>query len=188
MGIILRSPGAQKKKKIALIFWPKVGNQHLHLIGIREFASGFSHWIWKGLAPVNSAIPAIRAWRPDGIIGMLETPELARACRRLRVPAVDVGDRLEHQPCTRVCVDHGKIGEMAVKYFLERRFQHFAFCGAAGAPVLRRRFTIKPFAPARAPRARRVPRAIGTRSSVAHRPKHRQGFHFGQARSWIFCL
>jgi LacI family transcriptional regulator len=132
MNDILRSPD-QKKKKIALVFWPKVGNQHLHLIGIRQFAAGFSHWIWKGFAPENSAIPAIRAWKPDGIIGMLETPELAHACRRMRVPAVDVGDRLDQQPCFQVCVDHGKIGEVAANYFLERRFQSFAFCGVAGA-------------------------------------------------------
>ena len=132
MSDVLRSPTAKNKKKIALIFWPKVGNQHLHLIGIRQYAAGFSHWMWKGFAPVNSAIPLIRAWRPDGIIGMLETPELARACHRLGVPVVDVGDRLEHQPCIQICVDHGKIGEMGARYFLDRNFQHFAFCGAAG--------------------------------------------------------
>ena len=127
----LRRPSAVKKK-IALIFWPKVGNQHLHLIGIRQYAAGFSHWLWKGFSPVNSCIPLLRAWKPDGIIGMLETPELARACHRLGVPAVDLGDRLEHQPCTQICVDHRQIGQMGALYFLERHFQHFAFCGAAG--------------------------------------------------------
>ena len=132
MSDILRNPEMANKKKIALVFWPKVGNQHLFLTGIRQFEVGFYHWMWKGFSPVNSAIPLIRAWRPDGIIGMLETPELARACRRLRVPVVDVGERLEHQPCIQICVDSWKIGEMAANYFLERRFQHFAFCGAAG--------------------------------------------------------
>lgn len=139
MSDVLRSPATKAKKKVALIFWPKVGNQHLHLIGIRQFAVGFSHWMWKGFSPVNSAIPTIRAWRPDGIIGMLETPELARACRRLGVPAVDLGDRLERQPCIRICVDHGKIGEMAAHYFLNRHFQHFAFCGAADTHFARAR-------------------------------------------------
>lgn len=136
---VLRSPETANKKKIALIFWPKVGNQYLFLTGIRQFKVGFSHWMWKGFAPINSTIPLIRAWRPDGIIGMLETPELARACRRLRVPAVDVGEWLEHQPCIQICVDNWKTGEMAANYFLERRFRHFAFCGAAGAHFARER-------------------------------------------------
>ncbi len=136
-GDLRRSTTGQKK--VALIFWPKVGDQHLFLIGIRQYAAGFSHWLWKGFSPVNSAIPLIRAWRPDGIIGMLETPQLARACHRLGVPAVDLGDRLEHQPCIQICVDHRQIGEMGARYFLDRHFQHFAFCGAAGTHFARER-------------------------------------------------
>ncbi len=132
MSTVLQRSATMDKKKIALVFWPKVGNQHLHLVGIRLYAVGFSHWVWKGFSPLNSAISLIRAWQPDGIIGMLETPELARACNRLGVPAVDIGDRLEHQPCVQICVDHRKVGEMAANYFLERRFRNFAFCGVKG--------------------------------------------------------
>ena len=132
-----RSPKA--KKKIALIFWPKVGDQHLFLTGIRQYTAGFSHWLWKGFAPTHASIPLLRAWRPDGIIGMLETPKLAQACHRLGVPAVDLCDWLEHQPCTQICVDHRQIGKMGAEYFLEHHFQHFAFCGAAGTHFARQR-------------------------------------------------
>lgn len=122
-----------QRKKIALIFWPKVGNQHYFVRGIRQFAVGFSHWVWKGFAPDNGSIPLLRAWKPDGIIGMIETPELARACARLAVPAIDVADRIAQLPCVSIGVDHRKIGEMAAEYFLERRFKHFAFCGVPNA-------------------------------------------------------
>ncbi len=122
----------QDRKRVALIFWPKVGNQHQFMQGIRQFTTGFSHWMCKGLVPDNGAIPALLAWQPHGIIGMIETPEIAATGKKLRVPIVDVADRLIANPCLLVGVDHQKVGMMAANYFLERKFRHFAFCGVAG--------------------------------------------------------
>jgi LacI family transcriptional regulator len=135
---ILVNPREHAIRKVALLFEPK-GVQQRMLSGIGQYAAERPHWRWKALAPQDSAVEPLRKWRPDGIIGMIETPKLAAAVVRMRIPVVDLAHWYRRPPGVRVTVDNAQVGRMAAAYFLERKFRHFGYVGLAEACFVQER-------------------------------------------------
>lgn len=78
-------------------------------------------------------------WQGDGIIARISTPELAEDLSRRGIPVVNVsGIRLAGWKFPTVCNDGESAARMAVEYFLERGFRHFAYLSLHGLECVAR--------------------------------------------------
>jgi LacI family transcriptional regulator len=71
----------------------------------------------------------LRTWRGDGILARIDDRRMADAVLHARVPAVDVRGAVADLPLATVGVNNRLVVRLAVDHFIERGFQHFAFCG-----------------------------------------------------------
>jgi LacI family transcriptional regulator len=121
--------------------------------GIVKYADGNSSWslLWSSLylrkPSDESLVKILRQQRVDGIL--LRAPQsLADRIKAARIPVIDLFN-VDQRGVAYLCDDRA-VAEMAIKYFAENGFYHFAFCGFPGvhfsiarqtalADVLRRR-------------------------------------------------
>jgi LacI family transcriptional regulator len=68
-------------------------------------------------------------WRGDGLIARIETPEIARAVARKRLPVVDVSAARHIKSIPWVETDDLAIARVACDHLLERGFRTLAYCG-----------------------------------------------------------
>lgn len=68
-------------------------------------------------------------WKGDGIIARIETPRIAAAVVKTRLPAVDLSAARLVLSLPWVETDDELISRVAAEHLLERGFRHFAFCG-----------------------------------------------------------
>jgi len=107
-----------------------IGRQVLQ--GIRTYLQGRPPWeIYVVPASVVRAtlhglLTHHTAWRPDGMIAMVRTPELQRKLTRLRIPVVNTSGVFEGG-LPRVSHDNPAIGHMAAEHLLKRGLRQFAF-------------------------------------------------------------
>jgi LacI family transcriptional regulator len=71
-------------------------------------------------------------WKGDGVIARIENTRVARAIRKLRVPAVDLRDRLKKSSFPTVLTDDFVGARMAAAHLLERGFMYYGYCGYPG--------------------------------------------------------
>ncbi len=100
------------------------------LDGIGRYATAHGPWSLsveeRGLYEAPSSW--LRSWRGDGVIFRSTDAAMVRAVRRLGVPAVDTNSSVVGHGFPLVYADEDRIAQLAVAHFLERRFQHLAFC------------------------------------------------------------
>ncbi|MGW8255941.1 MAG: DNA-binding transcriptional regulator [Thermoguttaceae bacterium] len=100
------------------------------LDGIGRYAMAHGRWLLdveeRGLHEKASRL--LRAWSGDGIIFRSTTGAMVHAVRRKQVPAVDTNSAVVGHGFPLVYADENRIAQWAATHFLERRFQHFAFC------------------------------------------------------------
>lgn len=66
----------------------------------------------------------------DGIICKHSAPELFDACRKKKIPVVDLSDDETVIPgVPKIRPDNPAIGHMGAEHFMERGFRNYAFCG-----------------------------------------------------------
>lgn len=70
-------------------------------------------------------------WRGDGIIARVETPPIAQALRRVKVPMVDVSAARLLPALPWFETDDAAFAQVAYEHLQERGFKHFAYCGDA---------------------------------------------------------
>lgn len=94
------------------------------------------HDAWSIFLPEQqrgARLPAwISRWRGDGVIARIETPEIARALQRTKLPMVDVSAGRHIPGIPWVETDDAEIARLAAEHLLERGFRQLAFCGEAG--------------------------------------------------------
>src|SRR5258708_22453985 len=73
----------------------------------------------------------LAGWKGDGIIAGIETPRIARAVVRARLPAVDLSAARLVPSLPWVETDDALIARLAMEHLHERGFKHFGFCGDA---------------------------------------------------------
>ena len=119
------------ERRIALLFNMRTAIQRDVLRGISRFAVGLPHWHWRGALPLGSIRKKLAAWKPDGIIGSIENPEMVKLIKWMGVPAVDMSNCLKDPRCARVGVDDAKIGRAAAEYLMEQGFKSFGYVDSA---------------------------------------------------------
>ncbi len=94
---------------------------------VREHPAWSFHLMEQGRGDDPTAW--LKGWKGDGILARIETPRIAQAVTRAKVPCVDLsaGRLLPSLPWVET--DDAAIAAMAAGHLLERGFKHFAFCG-----------------------------------------------------------
>ena len=88
----------------------------------------------------TAPLPNLRRWPATGVIGRIQTPEIAR---KILVPGlpiigIDLSDE-QSQPgnalsrISQIKSDGSSAGRMAAEHLLDRGFRHFGFCGYSAA-------------------------------------------------------
>ena len=158
--------------RVILLLYPNAGYDRGILQGIRRYARDHGPWIFylAGEEPglplpemetVSSTrikaidvgkgrrrmyVPNLRQWGATGIIGRLQTPEIAKMALKSGVPviAMDLSDEqlaggLSLAKVSELRPDSHKAGRMAAEHLLERGFRHFGYCGYANRTWSERR-------------------------------------------------
>jgi LacI family transcriptional regulator len=104
--------------------------------GIAEFAHAHEDWQFV-VGPRGkydrSLLPA--GWGGDGVIARITHQDLADQLVTLRLPAVNVSWYRYGEPSIPRCTcDEKAVAAMAAKYFLDRGFRQFAYCGSSIRP------------------------------------------------------
>jgi LacI family transcriptional regulator len=71
----------------------------------------------------------LEGWEGDGIIARIQTPRMAEAIRRSRIPCIDVLGAVDGSKIPLVHVDNESLVHMAVDHLIERGYRRFAYCG-----------------------------------------------------------
>lgn len=113
--------------RIGLGVNPVLSWQRGALRGITQYALEQGSWVFRGPLEHRPDVLILEAWRPHGIIGFLQDPEVHAAVRELGKPAVNVGYDVNATPFPAVLVDDAEIGRLAAEHLMERQFSQFAF-------------------------------------------------------------
>jgi LacI family transcriptional regulator len=101
------------------------------LQGIAAYATAHGPWIFhQGERTFDDSMPrGLKAWRADGIIARISSPQLARQLRALHVPVVDLYEQGLLKRSSRVMVNHRAVMQLAVDHLRACGFQHFGYVG-----------------------------------------------------------
>jgi LacI family transcriptional regulator len=121
----------RKRPAVALL----IESSNAYARGLLEGVNAWvrEHRAWSIYLPElgrgDTPPPWLDRWRGDGIIARIETPAIARAVRRTRLPAVDVSAGRHLPSIPWVETDDDAIARAAAAHLLERGFRRLAFCG-----------------------------------------------------------
>ena len=71
----------------------------------------------------------LKDWQGDGIIARVDSPQIAAALRRTRLPVVDVSAERFSSEFSRVSIDNGAVARLAAEHLATKGFLDFAYCG-----------------------------------------------------------
>ena len=127
-----------QKYKVAVLLVTSHASDRGMIRGILKYVRSHTPWelflFPSGLRDLY--VPNMKQWEGTGIIGNVRTHKLFTDVVQCKCPAVIVNptDRVLKQSqklhpfCSMTC-DSEKIGKMAANFFLEKKFEHFAFVG-----------------------------------------------------------
>lgn len=76
-------------------------------------------------------------WTGDGVIARVNSPQLLRHLKETDAPVVNVsGIELSENPFPTVALDPVASVRLALDHFVERGFEHFAYCGPPALPYV----------------------------------------------------
>jgi LacI family transcriptional regulator len=116
-------------RRIALLMGQDLAFSRDVLRGIRTYALRRPNWAFRNGPPNADILPALREWKPDGIIADIVHRDFARRLIRLGRPIVDTAFWIEHPRLPVVDVDNSAVGRMAAEHLLALGLRHFAFFG-----------------------------------------------------------
>lgn len=119
-------------RKVALVFKTRLEENQRILAAISKFNRFHENWsAFVDDQAVSQQDPSWllnQSW--DGIITRHSTSEFLEGCIKQSIPVVDLtdGPRFD-RTVPKFRPDNRAIGHMGAEYFIEKGYQHFAFCG-----------------------------------------------------------
>lgn len=119
------------RRQVALL----VETSNAYARGLLEGVSAYvrDHRSWSMFLPEtgrgDAPSASLARWKGDGVLARIETADIARAVRRLQVPAIDLSAARFLPDLPWVETDDDAIARLALDHFVERGFRHVAFCG-----------------------------------------------------------
>jgi len=137
----------RKRPRVALLIQSSLEYGRGLLRGIGHYIAERGPWaVYHRAGPLAERLPeGLRAWRPDGLLAQLESPILIRQVRALRLPTVDLFALHALPGVPRLAPDLRAVSRLVADYFLDRGYEHFAYCGFQGVYYLelRRRYFVE---------------------------------------------
>ena len=128
------NPREARRRQVA--WWATKPGQHdlvaMVLKGVVDYIEKHQTWCLQKMWGPSDAEGL--AWKRDGILVCGDVNEIiARQAEQLQVPIVSMISNREDMPSVpSINEDHRAIGELAAEHLLERKLQHFGFCGYPG--------------------------------------------------------
>jgi LacI family transcriptional regulator len=97
--------------------------------GIVKYAYPARPWLLGRRGCTPRAVEWLRRWGADGIIGYFSDRAALDAALALRLPVINVSDRLPDALAPTVRFNDEMIGELAARHFLDRGFRSAGFVG-----------------------------------------------------------
>lgn len=129
--VVVRAHKPRRRFTVALVIETSNAFAREVLHGIRNWMGAHGAWAvhlseqGRGNQPPNW----LRHWRGNGIIGRVETREIAAAVRACRVPVVNVSAAEITDEFPTVISQSRAIAEAAAEHLRERGLKHFGYCG-----------------------------------------------------------
>jgi LacI family transcriptional regulator len=101
------------------------------LYGVRDWMRESERWAIRFTEQGRRApLPTwLKDWQGDGIIARVDSPQIAAALRRTRLPVVDVSAERYSSEFSRVSIDNGAVARLAAEHLATKGFLDFAYCG-----------------------------------------------------------
>lgn len=117
--------------KVALLVETSNAYARGMLAGIEDFISAHGPWsVYLGEHGRGDQPPAwFSGWKGDGILARVENENIARSLEATGLPVVNLSYSPLIVGAPTFTTDNDGIAVLAVTHFLERGFQHFAYCG-----------------------------------------------------------
>lgn len=124
----------RRRQRVALLIETSNAYARGVLRGVVSFIREHEPWSFYLFEQARGDDPPswLNHWDGDGIIARIESRRIARAVLNSKLPAVDVGAGRFAAGIPWVETDDQTIAQLAASHFLERGFEHFAYCGASG--------------------------------------------------------
>ncbi len=124
-------PDMSQTKSVALLIETSNAYARNLLGGIVSYVRSHASWsIYLPEQHRGATPPAwLKNWKGDGLIVRIETEAIAKEVRRLKMPIVDVSAARLVEGIPWVETNDSAIAQVGYQHFLERGFEHFAFCG-----------------------------------------------------------
>jgi LacI family transcriptional regulator len=123
-----------KRPRVGLLIQSSLEYGRGLLRGIGQYVAEHGPWtVYYRPGPLVERLPAgFTAWRPDALLAQLESAALIRQVRALGLPTVDLFTLHPLAGIPRLSPDHRAVARLVADYFLERGYEHFAYCGFRG--------------------------------------------------------
>ena len=122
-----------QRRRIALVIESSRAYGRGLLRGIFAYAQRADWALFFQERGLSDDVPRwLRQWQGDGVIARLDSMKLVRQVKRKALPTVDLRGTYSVQNIPVIHSDQRAVSRVAADHFLERKFEHFAFCGFAG--------------------------------------------------------
>lgn len=141
MATVRKNTDPHAVPRVALLIETSNGYARSILHGVEDYIRSHHPWhIFLAERRRGDAPPRwIEDWDGDGIIARIENKNMAQVLSRLHVPVVDLSSYRFLPEVPAVMTDSCAIAELAATHFLNRGFEHFAYCGIPRFPWSRQR-------------------------------------------------
>ncbi len=122
------------KRRVALLIeWSRAYGRGL-LSGIASYVRTHGNWkIFYAERRLCDQTPSwFKSWQGDGIIAHIENPTLLEQIQKRKIPTVNLYECEDTSQMANVYTSEADVGRMAAEHLLERRLEHFAYCGLPG--------------------------------------------------------
>jgi len=101
------------------------------LYGVRDWMREGERWAIRFTEQGRGApLPTwLKDWQGDGIIARVDSPQIAAALRRTRLPVVDVSAERFSSEFSRVSIDNAAVARLAAEHLEGKGFAELAYCG-----------------------------------------------------------
>ncbi len=98
----------------------------------QRFLREASPCVFSLFTPDRTGLRRLTGWKPDGLVGYVQSPEVMSALLALDRPLVNVSGALGFDACPTVCPDNRAIGRLAAEHLITKNCMHFGFLGVPG--------------------------------------------------------
>jgi len=124
---------ANRQKIAVLVEWSR-GYGRGALLGIARYVKTHRTWkVYQTERRLCDAAPGwLQNWDGDGILARIESDELLRQVRQLKLPTVNMFEPSRAIGFPSVIADNRAIAHLAADHLIGRGLKHFAYCGLPG--------------------------------------------------------